>query len=57
MLDLSRPDIDWVELAEGMGVTASRASTAEAFHEQLLEALQSRGPRLIEAVVEQEIPG
>ena len=56
MLDLSRPDIDWVEVARGMGVPASRASTAEAFDQQFSEAMSSRGPRLIEAIVVQQMP-
>lgn len=51
MLDLSNPELDWVQLAEGMGVAASRADTASAFNAQLQEALQHKGPRLIEAVV------
>ena len=56
MLDLSRPDIDWVRLAEGMGVPATRADSAEAFHEQLAAALAEKGPRLIEAMVVQQMP-
>jgi acetolactate synthase-1/2/3 large subunit len=31
MLDLSRPDINWVEISEGMGVPATRATTAGEF--------------------------
>ena len=56
MLDLSRPDIDWVSLSEGMGVPASRASTAEEFHAQFAAAMAEKGPRLIEAMVVQEMP-
>jgi acetolactate synthase-1/2/3 large subunit len=56
MLDLSRPDIDWVALAEGLGVPASRAETAEEFHRQFATAMQQRGPRLIEAMVIQQMP-
>jgi acetolactate synthase-1/2/3 large subunit len=56
MLDLSRPDIDWVSLSEGMGVPASRATTAEEFHEQFAQAMAEKGPRLIEAMVVQEMP-
>ena len=29
MLDLGNPDLDWVELANGMGVEAARATTLE----------------------------
>jgi acetolactate synthase-1/2/3 large subunit len=56
MLDLSRPDIDWVSLSKGMGVPASRATTAEEFHEQFAQAMAEKGPRLIEAMVVQEMP-
>jgi acetolactate synthase-1/2/3 large subunit len=56
MLDLSRPDLDFVALAEGMGVPASRAESAEAFDAQLAEALATPGPRLIEAMVVQRMP-
>jgi acetolactate synthase-1/2/3 large subunit len=56
MLDLSRPDIDWVKISEGMGVPAGRAANAEQFHELLEAALRNRGPRLIEAMVVQQMP-
>jgi len=56
MLDLSRPDIDWLNIAEGMGVPASRATTAEEFHEQFASAMANQGPRLIEAMVVQQMP-
>jgi acetolactate synthase-1/2/3 large subunit len=51
MLDLSNPTIDWVQLAQGMGVEATRATTAEALSDQLKAALGNRGPHLIEAVI------
>ena len=57
MLDLSRPDIDWVDISKGMGVPATRATSAEMFHQQLDDALNSAGPRLIEAMVVQQMPG
>jgi len=57
MLSLASPEINWVELATGMGVPATRAETAEDFHKQFSEAMSSRGPRLIEAMVIQEMPG
>ena len=53
MFDLGNPSIDWVSIAQGMQVPASRATTAEAFHEQFSEAMKTPGPRLIEAVVVQ----
>ena len=51
MLDLHRPDLDFVALATGMGVPATRATTAEDFAEQLAAALATPGPTVIEAVV------
>ncbi len=51
MLDLHDPVLDWVSLAQGMGVEASRASTAEEFAVQFSAAVAGRGPRLIEAVI------
>jgi len=51
MLDIRRPDLDFVALAQGMGVTATRATTAEDFNEQLARALATPGPTVVEAVV------
>lgn len=51
MLDLSNPTLDWVQLAQGMGVEASRATTAEALADQLAAAFKSHGPHLIEVVL------
>lgn len=51
MLDLSRPDMDFVSIAQGLGVPATRAKTAEEFTEQLEKALATPGPVLIEAMI------
>jgi len=51
LLDLSRPDLDFTALAQGMGVPASRAGTAPEFAAQLRRALAEPGPHLIEAMV------
>ena len=51
MLDLGRPDIDFVQLATGLGLHATRATSSEAFADQLARALATPGPSLIEAVV------
>jgi acetolactate synthase-1/2/3 large subunit len=48
MLDLTRPELRFVDLAHGMGVEASRVETAEAFATELETALAAHGPRLIE---------
>jgi acetolactate synthase I/II/III large subunit len=51
MLDLHNPELDWVKLASGMGVEASRAESVEQFAAQFASAMKHRGPRLIEVVV------
>ncbi|MEX1032288.1 MAG: acetolactate synthase large subunit [Cellvibrionaceae bacterium] len=50
MLDIDKPDLNFQQLARGMGVDASRATTADEFNEQLKRALAAEGPQLIEAV-------
>ena len=52
MLDLGNPSLDFVKLAEGMGVPATRATTAEAFNKAFAAAMQTPGPQLIEALLE-----
>jgi acetolactate synthase I/II/III large subunit len=51
LLDLSRPTMDFVKIAEGMGVPARRVSTAEDFADALRSAFAEPGPHLIDAVV------
>jgi acetolactate synthase-1/2/3 large subunit len=51
LMDLHRPNLDWVLLAKSMGVEASRAETAEEFRTQLAAAMGVHEPRLIEAVI------
>lgn len=51
MLDIDRPTLDWVSLAKGMGVPASRVETAEALVKALGGAVREKGPRLIEVVL------
>ena len=51
LFDLSRPDLDWVQLARGMGVDGARATTAEEFSRELARGLGEAGPYLIEAVL------
>jgi acetolactate synthase-1/2/3 large subunit len=50
-LDIGGPDMDFVALATGMGVQATRATTAEEFNSQFEQAMQAKGPRLIDAMV------
>ena len=51
MLDLKGPDLDFVALASGMGVPATRATTAEEFTTQLERAFSTPGPALVEALL------
>jgi acetolactate synthase-1/2/3 large subunit len=51
MLDLHGPDLDFVALATGMGVPATRSTTCDEFAEQLRAALATDGPTVIEAIV------
>ena len=50
-LDIGGPDMDFVAMATGMGVPATRATTAKEFNEQFEAAVQGKGPRLIDAMV------
>jgi len=51
MLDLHNPEMNWMQIASGLGVEASRATTAEEFAAQYASAMKQRGPRLIEAMI------
>jgi thiamine pyrophosphate-dependent acetolactate synthase large subunit-like protein len=51
LLELSHPDLDFVSLATGMGVPATRATTAEQLAEQFSAAVSTPGPHLLEAVL------
>jgi acetolactate synthase-1/2/3 large subunit len=55
MLHLDNPSIDWVKLAVAQGVPATRAKTAEEFHQQFEAAMGSKGPHLIEANIVQNL--
>jgi acetolactate synthase-1/2/3 large subunit len=52
LLGLDNPSLDWIKLAEGMGVNATRATRAEEFNRHLEAAIRSQGPHLIEVVLE-----
>jgi acetolactate synthase I/II/III large subunit len=51
LLDLTRPDMNFVALSAGLGVPATRATTADELSDQLGRALSTPGPSLIEALV------
>jgi acetolactate synthase I/II/III large subunit len=49
LFGLGRPDLDFVAIADGMGVPGRRVDDAQGFAAALREALAEPGPRLIEA--------
>ena len=56
-LDLRNPGLDFVQMSQGLGVPATRATTAEEFVEALEKALATPGPHLIEAMVPSAFTG
>lgn len=51
LLELDCPDIDFVAIASGMGVPASRAVTVDDLARQFQAAISEPGPHLIDAVL------
>ena len=52
LTDIGTPSIDWVALAQGMGVQqASRAHTSEDLAVAISQALMHKGPTLIECLL------
>jgi acetolactate synthase-1/2/3 large subunit len=56
MLDLSGPTPDFTQISTGLGVPATRATTAEELDRALRLAYTEPGPHLIEAIVPPVIP-
>jgi acetolactate synthase-1/2/3 large subunit len=50
-LDLARPELDFVDIAQGQGVPAVRVDTGEDLVGALERALAEPGPHLVEVVV------
>ena len=50
MLTLDDPALDWVHLAQGMGVPGQRVDCLQDLAKALQQALATPGPVLIEAV-------
>ncbi len=48
MFEIGRPDLDWVQLAKGMGVPATRVTSLAGFAKALRQGFESGGPTLIE---------
>jgi acetolactate synthase I/II/III large subunit len=51
LFEIGRPDLDWVSLAKGMGVPATRATSLEAFQQALRNGFEGAGPSLIQVDV------
>ena len=48
LLEIGRPDLDWVSLSRGMGVPAQRIHSLEEFARALRDGFAAAGPTLIE---------
>lgn len=51
LLNLDNPTLNFVSMAQGMGVEAARAETMEQFNDYLKASLGKTGPQLIEVMV------
>jgi len=51
MFDLSNPKLNWVQIANGLGVEAGRATTCEEFASLYASAMKAGAPRVIEAAI------
>ena len=51
MLDLGNPNLDWVKLANGMGVEAAHATTLEECADLMQQSFRQSGPFLIELMI------
>jgi len=50
-MDLSQPDLDFVNLAQGMGVAACRVEDVDSLGDTLARAFAAKSPYLIEMIV------
>lgn len=51
LFDLARPELNWVKMADGMGVEGKRVDTLEDFADAFKAACSRRGPFLIEFMI------
>jgi acetolactate synthase-1/2/3 large subunit len=51
MLDLGDPDLQWVQIARGMGVEAARATSMEECADLMAQSFRRPAPFLIELMV------
>jgi len=51
LFGIGRPDLDWVSLANGMGVPGTRVDSLDAFNKALKQGFKTDGPTLIEVPI------
>ena len=51
LLDLSNPDLEWTDIARGMGMRALKVETVSELDEAFAEAMEQHGPCLIEVML------
>ena len=51
LLDLSNPDLEWTDIARGMGMQALKVETVAAFDKAFADATAQKGPCLIEVML------
>ena len=57
MMDLANPELDFGGLANSMGVTGLRATSADEFNRHFERAMSEGGPTLIEAILDEYVAG
>lgn len=57
MMDLTNPNLGFVDMAKGMGVQANSATTIDEFNSLFKEAMSEEGPRLIELEMDFDLTG
>jgi acetolactate synthase-1/2/3 large subunit len=51
LLDLSNPDLEWADIAKGMGMQALKVETVAALDQAFAAAMEQKGPCLIEVML------
>jgi len=51
LLDLSNPDLEWTDIARGMGMQAIKVDTVSALDQAFADAMAQKGPCLIEVML------
>ncbi|MDB2642990.1 acetolactate synthase large subunit [Luminiphilus sp.] len=51
LLDLSNPDLEWTDIAKGMGMKATKVTSIQALDQAMAGAMTTAGPLLIEVML------